>query len=180
MQCLYNRHLGVAQQVSRRFRHLPEETITDALLDVLIGVYQRIRNGRTVVTDHAHLRNYVRRALQNRLSTVWKNEQRLPFLYTDEMDFRLPAADADSDPEAAYWLANEVVARALQGITPECQKKLLWVADEMPYAEIAHRLNIEPNYIKQAVSACRKKLKAELLKLGVTVNWPKKKRNGTN
>ena len=104
----------------------------------------------------------------------------LAFDYTDEVDFRLPAADVDGDSEAAYWLANETVARALQGITPDCQKKLLWVAEEVPYTEIANRLKIDPQYIKQAILACRKKLKAELLKLGITVNWPRKKNDGTN
>lgn len=165
--CFQERYIGVARQVARNFGGRDEEVV-EALDDALIAVWQRIRQNYRFA-DEAHFRNFVWRVLKNKLI----DQQRVrPGPLVVDVD-GLAIANS-TNPDVDYVLMDEAVTMGLQNIPKGCREKLLWVATGYSYAEIAAWKNSNPDGMKHQIRECREKLKVELLKLGITVDWPRK------
>ncbi|WP_288423085.1 sigma-70 family RNA polymerase sigma factor [uncultured Spirosoma sp.] len=168
--CFQERYLGVARQVARNFRGHDEE-VMEALDDVLIAVRQRIRKNH-LFTDEAHFRSFVWRVLKNKL--IDRVRDRRGPIVVDVTGLEEPQS---IDPDVDYLLMNEAVMAGLQKISAGCRQKLLWVATGHSYQDIADQTKGDARWIKHQIRECRAKLKAELVKLGIEVDWPRNAKN---
>ncbi len=168
-ECLYDRYLKVASYEARRFKLRDEERAAEALDRVFVTMHQRINAGKLPLTDELHMENYIKLGVRFRLTTYLRKDLQMPLLHADDLQPMLTEAGVHVESELEYILLNEAVERALKALSSACQEKLLLSRMGLSHDEIGSELKIEPKSVKTGLYRCRIELKAELLKLGITI-----------
>jgi RNA polymerase sigma factor (sigma-70 family) len=169
---LMERFEPMARRVKRNFPTLHPNEALDALGMALASLRVRMeRYGQTFETDE-HLTNYVRKAVEYSLMSSLKKDRAMPLTFDPTEGFR-DSNGTSLPPEVDQVLALQAVQQALTAISQKCQEKLMMVQQGLSYQEIGAALGIVEQSVKTGVMRCRAELKAELLKLGITVDWPR-------
>jgi RNA polymerase sigma factor (sigma-70 family) len=167
-KCLYDRYLPLAAQLAQQLKIHDEEKAAAALDTVFVTLYQQIGGGKLQLADEGHLKNYVRNGVRNLLIKDWQKRQQMVLVYDDDLSVFLSSEDIHIDSELGHLLINDAVEQAMKALSLECQQKVLLWRDGFNLAEIAKNLGILPSSVKAGLYQCRLKLRAELLKLGIT------------
>lgn len=168
-ECLYDRYLVVASRESTRFKLRDEAKAVEALDYVFITMHQRIRAEKLQLTSELHMANYIKLGVRYRLITATMTDAQMPLLHADDLQPILSAAGIQVESELEHMATNEAVERALRAISLHCQEKLVLCQLGYSHDEIATKLEITPQSVKNGIYRCRIDLKDKLLQMGIYV-----------
>lgn len=156
IKCLYSRFEKLAYSVARKYKKADQEA-SDPLNNVLMSMYQRIRDWQLNFLTEEEMRQYVWKALSYQFRRTWMQNRRIDY-YGDPNELTdLEQAIVDTGFDRIS--DAERVQLALDRSTKECQQKLLLRQEGHSYEEIGFLLQITPKAAKNAVYRCRERLK---------------------
>lgn len=158
IKCLYSRFEPLAYKVARRFKENRQEA-SDPMNNVLIRLYERIRDRQLNFLTEEEMNQYVWKALYYQFRHSWVRGRRVDY-YGDPNELsNLEQSPTDMNTDFDRVANAEQVQLALDRSTKQCREKLLMHHEGYSYDEIGELLQITADAAKNAVYRCRERLK---------------------
>ena len=165
IKCLYSRFEPLAYNVARKFNKDRSEAF-DPMNNVLIKLYERIRDRHLNFLTEEEMNRYVWKALYYQFRQSWVWGRRVDY-YGDPNELsNLEQSPVDMNTDFDRVANAERVQLALHRSTKQCRDKLLLHHEGYSYEEIGELLQITAEAAKNAVYRCRERLKKLFNELG--------------
>lgn len=164
-------HLDLLYRVALRFTRDPSRA-EDLVQDTMVKAFRNWEKFEPGTSARA----WLLAILRNTFINAYRREQREPVLMEPEVLEAQAAAHPgeDSDPEGAFFdqIVDARILQALDRLAPEFREVMvLSDVEGLPYAEIAHALDIPVGTVKSRLFRARRQMQNELYQHAVEMGY---------